>query len=243
MSLFRLTLYELFGYLVPGLFCFLSVALLGWTGFTLDLGLHGSVHLSAIQCVAFLLISYILGASVHSLAEWLYGSRWICRVGPATVFSRGTGGVHRELLEKLEEVIERRFLVRVQGLGDRWKWRICEESLFLSGHWSQQERYQYRMGFYRTMSVVFLIVGLCIVAQSLVLNLAIRFGGERVVLPRLVSVLGGLFLLLLAFLSRWQYERYFRFRLESALLGLVVLEHLGALRSSSVNDTQEDGSA
>ena len=102
MSLFRLTLYELFGYLVPGLFCFLSVALLGWTGFTLDLGLHGSVHLSAIQCVAFLLISYILGASVHSLAEWLYGSRWICRVGPATVFSRGTGGVHRELLEKLE---------------------------------------------------------------------------------------------------------------------------------------------
>lgn len=221
LSELRVTLYDLFGYLAPGLVALTGVGLFFWA--VLDPGLKPDGDLKAVVWTALLLIAYLLGHLVQGIANYTPGLKYSLT---ETWWDDSVAKAFRGVIEKklkakglLPDAADGRHLSAASKLeAQKQTYRICDVVTVQNAKTSERELFTYREGFYRGMSVALLIVAVGLLARLIrgpaTLTLDKDHTADRWMLFFfLVAVL------VAAYLYFLRFERFTRLKAWTVLLG------------------------
>jgi hypothetical protein len=150
----QVTLYEAFGYVIPGfvLTAALAVAFfaiyLPCTAVTFDLK-------TTEVWLTFIALSYFAGHVVQALGNVLV--KWWKWDAEQVVAS-----LPQEIREAVSEKLKEKLGDKAGGVTGRWMYELCDDAVLRSGKLGEREVYVYREGFYRGMFVGFLIMALAL---------------------------------------------------------------------------------
>jgi len=241
----KVTLYDVFGYLLPGAVFVAALAIVVWAVHFPDEPLSFSLP-GAEAWVIILAIAYIAGHMVQGLSNqiltflawpgkrlrawkrtnswhWLQRHRWF------------SSNEHIHLAEGAHERLPAEFLnvarakavalsgVPAQAINDEWLFRICDEALVQRGSLGDREIFVYREGFYR---------GLCFALVAFAVAIAVRMahGETAISLASGARKVGWDFLafflatcLVFIYLSYQRFRRFGRYRVSQAILAFLVM--------------------
>ena len=238
----RVTLYDIFGYLLPGAIP-LGGLFLCWNPWDHLQFLH-SLGRTEVW-ILLLLAAYYFGHMMQAIGNGLE-----CLIGdPVEVIVSNVGGfatLRRIIVEKklwlpiqpsicgmVESQLRKVAGVTLEFTNDeaggqqraRWLYRCSAAAIAQHGHGDQREMYEYREGFYRGAAVAFLLL-------SIVLLLTIQDAPKN---PDHLAwiIAAALLSLLAAILSFGRYFRFSQGRVENTLLGFLVLANYLPLGAGS----------
>ncbi len=199
----QVTLYDIFGYFLPGTIALLSAAAAFWAVFWPNELFNLSLDFSLVEAVLLALLAYVLGHLVQAVGNHLKS------IPSVKTFLEDEFHLPAELTELLKSAVSERFnspaAARVTA---KDMYELCDQALLHSGSLGEREIFIYREGFYRG-----LCVSLILFAGSL-LVWAIRTPGDIMVQGSWFQIgapptlaLGALS----AFGARLAFERYKRF--------------------------------
>jgi hypothetical protein len=222
----KVTLYDIFGYLLPGLVVLAGGAVFFWAVFVPDSPLH-SPTLSGPEWFAVLITAYILGHLAQALANDI-GSVLVWAVGPFKSPEqrelKALAAPHQEKLAKATHVPwDRNANDETQRKTAGRLYEVCDTSVAQVGSTANREIYIYREGFYRG-----LVVGFSIGLIGLLVRIGV--GGAMVrddagVDPIRSSILWFLACVVAVaiVLAYIRYRRFRQYRIQNAFLSYLVL--------------------
>jgi hypothetical protein len=248
----RVTLYDIFGYFLPG-----SVILGGF--FLCWKACGGSQLLSGLQVwersVLLVLGAYYLGHMAQGIGNGLE-----VFIGDPTKVILGRAGSGCESFRKIIlgqkrwERIDEKVHTTAQGQFDqlmglsksasgevkgderaKWLYPCCAEVIGQLGHNELREMYEYREGFYRGSAIAFVLVAIVLIPTIA----CWKSHFSSVWLFWITLALTPLLSFLAAFLSLRRYGRFAESRVRSTLLGFLVLENHFSKGSASVNKMED----
>ncbi len=215
------TLYDFFGYLLPGAVFLVGLAILFWAIYIPQTPLT-VVELSFQMQVVFLVLIYILGHLIQALGNLLV--RLLPSPEDIVLSERQLGGFPCTLVRSAKEKTSEMLGVDLKDISSEWLVRICDEVLLQQGVCTDREIYQYREGFYRGLTVSFFILTLSLTVRAVIPGTSVRFTDT----VQGLSVLIVLFFIALSLVGAWftflRYQRFGRYRVTQAVLGFLVLQ-------------------
>jgi len=209
----RVTLYDIFGYLVPGLVALTGVAIFFWAVFVPNL--KPDVDLKGVVWTALLLIAYVLGHLLQAVANNVPGFAF--PIEQKWREDRVAGPFQTIIKAKLEA----KDLLPDPADAEPM-YRICDEVVVQKGETSERELYTYREGFYRAMAVA-----LVLLAFGLTFRLASGPASITVDKPHEVTraMLAFFVVVVLAGVVACygRYVRFARYRARTVLLGAPII--------------------
>lgn len=229
LSELRVTLYDLFGYLAPGLVALTGLGLFFWA--VLDSGLKPDGDLKAVVWTALLLIAYLLGHVIQAIAN----------VTPGLKYSLTGSWWEEPIAKPFRPVIEAK--LKAQGLlpedanADQ-TYRICDVVAVQKVATSERELFTYREGFYRGMSVALVIVAGGLFARLLRGPATITLDKDHTA-DRWMLLFFLVAVLVAAYLYFLRFERFARLKAWTVLLGAAT----GLAASGTQDDSGDTGNA
>lgn len=211
ISNINVTLYDIFGYLMPGLVALGSLALFAWSLFIPTHPLHEPA-LSGEEWFAMFVLAYFLGHLVQALGDLAFS--WVRDENFALTAGRRALGPKR--MAELEK------LTKMTGEQRNSLFTYCDTYLAQQGKTADREIYQYREGFYRglTIAVVPALVAILItLARG---DAQITNGGDVHTLGAGPLVFALVLVLATIGLSFWRYRRFAEYRVRDALFGFLI---------------------
>lgn len=218
LSEVRVTLYDVFGYLLPGLVAFGAVTIFVWATVFPSAALH-EPKLSSSEWIGVLLASYVLGHLVQAVANMAAPLRG--RAQAALDWSpfdtEIACAVHVPPLSGNPTDAER-------DARARRIFELCDIAVSQKGTTADREMYQYREGFYRGLAASFVLGLVAVVVRAAV-------GGNALV-GKTHLVTGGEYLLACVFLAvaaslaYHRYARFFEYKLHNTFGAFAVLAGL-----------------
>jgi hypothetical protein len=212
----KVTLYDIFGYLLPGLVALGALGTLAWSLFWPRHPLHAFVKGGA-GWFALIVTGYVIGHLVQAVANWL--AEELAGPDPESE-RRPEKRAFSKLPQGLRDKIEAGTKVKKNA---RLNYRICDTVLGQSSVTGDREMYQYREGFYRG-----LVVALPLAFAAMLVRLgrdgaAVKSGQTVHTLSS--GVLGALAITLgVAALLAWgRYRRFQEYKINNAFLGYLAL--------------------
>lgn len=215
------TLYETFGYLLPGSVFLLGMAILFWAIYLPRMPFV-PVELSLQWQLVLILLAYFVGhlnqALANLLAKLLPSSETIA-------LSKGfPGSLPDDLIKVVRLKVSEMLGVELKDISPEWLFRICDETLLQRGNCSDREIYQYREGFYRGLTLSFLGLAISLTVRAIIPGAALQI--IRAVQP--ISIAELLFFIILALLGSWltfrRYRRFGIYRVTHAIIGFLALQ-------------------
>jgi hypothetical protein len=209
------TLYEIFGYLLPGGVALFALALLYWALFvpSVPLGI-ASFQLSLGAWTLVVVMSYALGHAVQAL-----GNKLLRHIEDAALNT----GVDAAVNEQGQELAAQLLGIPAGKIEPKWLYRTLDEYAVQNGKPGDRDMFIYREGFYR---------GTCIALFLLSLGLLIRlsFPGASIQFTKWLFVVSSWQLLLTATIAAalgWlfllRYKRFATYRVTRAVLAALVI--------------------
>lgn len=219
----QVTIYEILGYLLPGLAFLMALVVLFWALF-LPRQTAGFSGLSSGELWAALGAAYVAGhvaQALGNLLERAFGRNEDLVLGK-------DGELPARLKAAIRVKVKQTLHLDADELPPRWFYRLCDDALVHAGKAGDREVYVYREGFYRGMSVG--VGSLAIAVTALAVRL--RFGVSNRVLR--VSEWGwGLgsehltFFAVCSGMSSWllyrRYRRFASYRITHVMLGYLTV--------------------
>jgi uncharacterized protein YegP (UPF0339 family) len=151
-----ITLYDLFGYLIPGIVALSGIGLFFWA--VLDPGLKPDGDLTAVVWTALFLIAYLLGHVVQAIANLTPRLKYSL---DETWHDDPTAGLFKGVIEKK---------LGAKGLlptdaNQKQTYRMCDIVVTQKSATSEHELFTYREGFYRGMSVALTLLAIGLFAR------------------------------------------------------------------------------
>jgi len=215
----RFTLYEILGYLMPGLIAAAALTISLWTIFHGDSVLPLSFwRLSPTGVLALIFFAYVLGHLVQALANpVLEGAdkRIMSDSDPAILVAK------ERVLKLFQGTVIK--ISKTNDVSDEWLERVMDERCIQVGQQGDREIFIYREGFYRgtTVAMVFFCAGLtlCILTGNLRLLVAYTvFAPSRCELG---------VVLLISSLGAWglyrRFQRFSRYRVNRVIAAFIAL--------------------
>jgi len=224
----QFTLYEIFGYLLPGIILFVAISIFFWifsSRLTLPtLGQH------KLELWILLLLSYFLGHIAQALGNKCEG---ILRLKANFFISRSKRDkIPNFIIQKVTSKINQLFGIdlekEIKDEKDRneWLYRICDEKVVQFGKTENRELYVYRKGFYRGSIISFFILFIALFflfLRMLVLRESINFCGSSPSISYTVIFFLALISLVGSFFFLHRCKRFFKHHVTHALLGFLLL--------------------
>lgn len=241
----KVTLYDVFGYLLPGMVMVAALAILVWAVHFPDeplmLSLPGAEAWVIVLALAYMTGHMMQGLSNHLLTvlewpgkrlrewkraqswQWFQRRRWFC------------SNEHIYLTEGARECLPAEFLSAARAkaaamsgapekaLEGEWLFRICDEAVVQRGNLGDREVFVYREAFYRGLTFALLGFAAALVVRmlrgetALVLAAGPRKVGSDVIAFCLVISL------VFVYLSYRRYRRFGRYRISQAILAFLVM--------------------
>jgi uncharacterized protein YegP (UPF0339 family) len=209
LSELRVTLYDLFGYLAPGLVALTGLGLFFWA--VLDPGLKPDGDLKAVVWTALLLVAYLLGHVVQAIASYTPGLDY------SLVETWRTNSVAGNFENVIKAKLEAKGLLPSDATESQI-YRICDVVTVQKAEASEHELFTYREGFYRGMSVALLIVAVGLFARLLEGPATITLDKDHTA-DRWMLFFYLVAAVLAAYLYFLRFERFARLKAWTVLLG------------------------
>jgi uncharacterized protein YegP (UPF0339 family) len=158
LSGFTFTLYDLFGYLTPGVIGLTGIGLFFWA--VLDPGLKPDGDLKAVVWAALFLIAYLLGHVLQAISRYIPGLKYSPE---GSWWTDSTVGPFRPVIE--EKLSAKKLLPA--GANQRQTYRMCDVVVTQKAATSEHELFTYREGFYRGVSVGLILLAIGLFARLL----------------------------------------------------------------------------
>jgi hypothetical protein len=205
MKEIQITLYDVFGYLIPGVISLVSIAILVGTLF-----LEGAIDIPtypAFVWIALAVIAYITGHMTQAIATALL------TLLPSTIHRtltlRTKFSLEKEVLQRVNEKARR--IAGIEGaatLNSGTVFEICDHYVQQHCKTDARDIYVYREGFYRGISVALLCFGVALLIRLPLEMSEVRWAELRLSLSRSQVTA----LILVSFSGAWlMYQRYRRF--------------------------------
>lgn len=221
----QVTLYDVFGYLLPGMVFLAALATLFWaiylpsTEFVFDLP---TVEIWII----FVVMSYVAGhmaQAVGNLITWVRPSTEELVLGSTSTHK---GRLSESLVNACKAKAKEALSVDLTNENANWVYRFCDDAVIRSGKVGERDIYIYREGFYRGILIAMLTFAVATLA--LIVRL-FWVEGHKLKTPKWDITQGQLvFFLLLwsvwAWLAFQRYRRFGEYRITHALLGFLTVK-------------------
>ncbi len=212
---FAFTLYELFGYLVPGSLGLLSLTFLYWSLFVPQVPLGvGSFQPGFGTWAAIVVISYIIGHAVQAL-----GNKLLRGVERSAYAMQADAWMRERARTVASEIVD----TNVSSLEARWVYRILDEYATQNAKPGDRDMFIYREGFYRGTCIALFFLTLALVVRTAVPGSAIKFSNwlysirwwELLATAFISAGLGCLFF--------QRYRRFTEYRVTRAILSALIV--------------------
>ncbi len=214
----KLTLYDIFGYLVPGGVFLLGLLLVYWSAFLADTTLSFP-SLSNSRWLAAAVAAYLLGHMAQAIANLMP------RVFPEGILlahTRGEDKGFRELLAAAKRKLAKKLEEQPSRLSDSAVIAISTRAAKVCTGSAVDEIYEHREGFYRGLAVASSLVAVSL-AFGTARGLRVEIPTQHLVEPLGLLAAAGL-LAVLAVLAGLRYRRFAVRRVHQALLALAFSE-------------------
>jgi tetrahydromethanopterin S-methyltransferase subunit B len=233
----KVTLYDIFGYLLPGLVVLTGAAVFFWAVFVPDIPIH-SPTLSGPEWFAVLIAAYILGHLAQALANDI-GFVLVRVVGsfksPEMREFAALAETHQAKLRKAthihwDETVKEKDKDKELGREAGLLYDACDASVAQYGSTANREIYIYREGFYRGLVVGFSIGLIGLLVRLLVGGAQVQNGDDIDPIPSSTLWFLVCFVAVGIVLTYIRYRRFREFRIKNAFLSYLVLaEEFGKL--------------
>ncbi len=155
----QLTLYEVFGYLLPGAVLTGGVSLIFWAAFFPQTAIDFDIKTPEVWGT-FLVSSYIAGHVAQGI-----GNAIVRRFESAEDHAINTV-LEPEIVAACKKKAKELTGADVENAKPKWLYRLCDDAVIRSGKIGEREVYVYREGFYRGTFVgaVFIVLGFVLLA-------------------------------------------------------------------------------
>ena len=139
----QVTLYDFFGYLLPGALILCSIVILFWAVFWPSFPLSIPAKLPPLEVGVLLFVAYLaghLGQGLANLMDKLFKTR--------VKFEKEIP-LSAELSETVKSAIGSRFGENIKSLSSQELFRLCDQTLLHCDSLGEREIFTYREGFYR----------------------------------------------------------------------------------------------
>jgi hypothetical protein len=198
----QITLYDFFGYLLPGVVVFSALLLLFWSIFWPAVPLGFQTTLPALTITALTLFAYLLGHLGQAV------SNFIEKLPGAKRSLEDTLPVSPELGELVRDAVATRFGSKARALAPKELYALCDQALIHAQSLGEREIFIYREGFYRGNCFAFALLALTLVLRMICVPAVVTIAQARIEIYRGEL---GLTAALAAFGSWMFFRRYLRF--------------------------------
>lgn len=166
MEKLSFTLYEVFGYLLPGGMVFLAFVLLYWALFvpSFPLGI-ASFQVGLVTWVSVVMSSYILGHAAQAIANEYF------RVVEKKVLDSQPAWMRERAVQAARELLK----VTTSEIDARWIAIAMDEYRVQTGKAGDREIFTYREGFYRGMALALFFLSFAVAVRMFFSGASIRF--------------------------------------------------------------------
>ncbi len=231
----QITLYEVFGYFLPGVVALCAVLLGVWVVFRPSVVLV--VRSTPIELWALAAAScYFLGHAMHALAGVFGQPENTSYRAPEKVTSFGSAlrwiigstankpvWFHNEVIDSARQRAASAVGVSSEHMTDELLFSFCDETLSQKGEIGDREIYQYRGGFYKSMSMSLLLLVPVLVVCSIRPELTVQYDGGclRPTATQYVSATAGMLVVFVSYIRKFCW--FAQHRARRAVLGFLVV--------------------
>jgi hypothetical protein len=237
MKQIELTLYEIFGYLIPGAVFTGGMGLLFWALFFPQSSVEFDLKSPEVW-ISLLVVAYLAGHVVQAL-----GNQLLRLFTPTEKLIAAKGSSFpANLMDQCRLKIQEWTKADATEFPGQWVYKVCDEAVVRSGRLGDRDLFIYREGFYRgtSMGMLWLCVGMvamvirlwCFSADGVVKIGSMEFTPSRLVFLAVVEA-GAARLLWL------RYWRFAEYRVTQALISSLLL---GIKAEKEKSDGQESAS-
>lgn len=220
----KFTLYEVFGYFLPGLLFLSAWAVLAWACFWSTSPLNIAAAISFSNTWLFMAVSaYVLGHICQAVGN-LIGKRWV-NVEDKLLASAGE---HDSLVNAAIHRVGVDYGIDAKDLGPKWLYAIFDQAVVASGHVEDRDIYIYREGFYRGSAVALFALGVAILIRWRVPEASLVFCGTEVALPPGFTFVLGLLVIGASALTFTRWIRFGKYRVSHSLVVFLAERNLGS---------------
>lgn len=218
----KVTLYDIFGYLLPGIILLVAIAIIFWV-FICSPTIEVPNKLTLEQWLLVLLLSYIFGHMSQAIANLLF--KFLPSNESLVLSKDQKNNLPESLILATKSKVSAILGIDLEKITDEMLYTFCDETTLQGGNITDREVLQYRKGFYRGLSVSFLILFIAFVLRvavpgaSISISYCIQSLNWRVFL---FSISISLACCLLFF---FRYLRFARHRVVRAIMGFTVLRN------------------
>jgi hypothetical protein len=218
----QVTLYDVFGYLLPGIVFVAALATLFWAIFFPQAVLPVDLPTAEVW-IAFLVASYVAGHMAQALGNLIVWFR------PSTEdLILGTTSKSRlpePLVTACRTKAKETFGVDVSNVSANWLYRFCDDAVIRSGKTGERDVYIHREGFYRGIFVGLVTFSLA----TLALFLRLWIGNNHLKISTWEIGPGQLLFFLLlwigwSWLAYRRHRRFGEYRVTHAMLGFLTVK-------------------
>jgi len=218
MEKIAITLYDIFGYLIPGLAGLAALTVVFWALFFPEAAIPILAwHLGTAGYTAIAVVAYCLGHVLQAFSALLFPN-------PADAIVRNSTGEIRNVLKRVTDQIKRDLRIGEQEeVAGRTVVKISDEAAIQFGKQGERDVYVYREGFYRGMSVGFGVLSISMVARLLRPEAAIELGHQTYPLSRAELFVSAILLASFSYLMNDRYKKFAELRVMRPILAYYTL--------------------
>jgi hypothetical protein len=232
----RLTLYDFFGYLLPGSIIALAVSIFMWAVYFPGKTFPVS-PLSNQTWIVFAVFSYFAGHLIQALGNWLGKG-----IKPEeSLFAKEAKPNDQALATAVRSTISS-WGIETDKLDPKWLLQLCDETVAQTGVIADREIFVYREGFYRGTCGALLLLAVAMLVRLLKGSALLSFGDDVLCIPISMWLLFMLLSLVGSVMAFMRFKRFAQHRVNSAVAGFLVLQKDKTQRGKSDSDTPTEPS-
>jgi len=214
----RFTLYDVFGYLLPGVVAMLAILLVVWSAYLPAVPL-AFMALPKQVWLLLVVLAYFAGHFVQALGNAFSD---LLERPEERVFGEAADADCKALVKQAHSLAHAS--VGVTNPAPMWMYRLCDATVLHFGTTDEREIFVYREGFYRGASVSFALLTIALLVRTVIGRTSLIWNGSQVLVPR------SLLLLLVAIsvagcaLMVLRFHRFSQYRVRHALVSFLVLQ-------------------
>jgi hypothetical protein len=241
---FAFTLYELFGYLVPGCVALIGIVITYWSLFVPKVPLNFTTYRpGSVTWIAVAFFAYLLGHALQGLTNPLWKQIEYEALFPTGKSDAWLGRRAVELAAKIaaasadefapideQQRIDKRLAVdeakKINGNRARWTFRVLDGYNLQFAKPGDREIFVYREGFYRATSVSLFILVLALLLRASIPGASVTFAWGVFYISITQLLLTALLLCAVARIFVSRFRRFADYRVTHTVLSVLVLDKL-----------------
>ena len=214
------TLYEVFGYLLPGAVALHGIFVLYWAFFTPRVPLGFATYQPGlVTWTALVVASYLLGHAVQGLANMLLKG-----AEDAALSSSGTAP--QWMRERAAQLAGTLLAIGSVEVTPGWVVRTLDEYSVQAGELGDRDMFVYREGFYRGTSIALFSLSVALLVRAWIPGASIQFTKGLFYISTVELLLTALITSGIGRMFVRRYRRFAEYRITRAVLAALVLENI-----------------